>query len=48
MTNVKDENRLVPCVLGGCFITGEYVMTDTCVKNCKHFKNFFENNEVGY
>ena len=34
MTNVKDEDRDKPNVMGGCFITGRITYTD--VVGCRH------------
>ena len=38
LTNVSDEDRLVPCVLGGCFKTGNLVTTEKAA--CRDFEEY--------
>ena len=40
MTNVNDENRKEPNVMGGCFKDGHITFTDC--KACRDFKKFEE------
>lgn len=38
MTNVKDEDRSIDNVMGGCFVDGHITLTDE--KACNDFDNF--------
>lgn len=38
LTNVPDERRSVPNVMGGCFVTGIIVSTD--LNSCKDFEEY--------